>query len=112
MRLLRGALVDGEPALELALARAMVTQARGGQIEETLRIYRPASSVVVFGRRDTRLPGFPQAIAAARAGGFEPMVRATGGRAVAYTGAALVMDHVRHESGSIGGQEARFATFG
>jgi lipoate-protein ligase A len=112
MRFLRGPLVDGEPALELALARAMVMQARLGQIEEALRIYRPASAVVVFGRRDTRLPGFPGAVDAARAAGFEPVVRATGGRAVAYTGAALVVDHVRNESTSTGGQDVRFAEFG
>ena len=112
MRLLRGALVEGDPALELALARAMVTEARLGRIQESLRIYRPVSPVVVFGRRDTRLPGFPRAVESARAAGFEPAVRATGGRAVAYTGAALVVDHVRHEPGSTGGQDARFAEFG
>ena len=112
MRLLHGALADVEPALELALARALLTEARDGRTEETLRIYRPASPVVVFGRRDTRLPGFPGAAEAARAAGFEPVVRATGGRAVAYTEEALVVDHVRRESGSIGGQDARFDTFG
>jgi lipoate-protein ligase A len=112
MWFLRGPLPDGEPALELALARAMVMQARLGQLEEALRIYRPASPVVVFGRRDTRLPGFAGAVDAARAAGFEPVVRATGGRAVAYTGAALVVDHVRQEPGSTGGQDVRFAEFG
>ena len=65
-----------------------------------------------FGRRDTRLPGFPEAAAAARAAGFEPVVRATGGRAVAYTGASLVVDHVRQAPGSTGGQDDRFAEFG
>jgi lipoate-protein ligase A len=112
MRLLRGALVDGEPALELALARAMLTEAREGRVDELLRIYRPVSPVVVFGRRDTRLPGFPGAVDAARRAGFEPVVRATGGRAVAYTEAALVVDHVRREPGAIGGQDDRFAEFG
>lgn len=112
MRFLHGALVDAEPALELALARAMVTEARSGRIEESLRIYRPASPMVVFGRRETRMAGFPQAVEAAHAAGFEPVVRAAGGRAVAYTDAALVVDHVRHEPGSVGGQDARFAEFG
>jgi len=112
MRFLRGALVDGEPALELALARALVMDARVGRVEETLRIYRPAAPVVVFGRRDTRVPGFGAAVDAARASGFEPVVRATGGRAVAYTSAALVVDHVRHEPGAVGGQDARFDEFG
>jgi len=112
MRFLRGALDGSEPALELALAHALVREARAGQAEESLRIYRPAAPVVVFGRRDTRLPGFRPAVDAARAAGFEPVVRATGGRAVAYTSAALVVDHVRHEPGSIGGQDARFDAFG
>ena len=31
---------------------------------------------------------------------------------MAYTGAALVVDHVRHEAGAIGGQDDRFAAFG
>ena len=31
---------------------------------------------------------------------------------MAYTGAALVVDHVRHEPGSTGGQDVRFAEFG
>jgi octanoyl-[GcvH]:protein N-octanoyltransferase len=109
---LQGALADDEPALELAFARAMLTHARTGEVDELLRIYRPGVPMVVFGRRDTRSPGFPRALDAARAAGFEPVVRATGGRAVAYTDAALVVDHVRHESGPVGGQEARFATFG
>jgi octanoyl-[GcvH]:protein N-octanoyltransferase len=68
---------NGEPALELALARAMVTEARGGQIEESLRICRSASAVVAFGRRDTRQAGFPRAIEAARAAGFEPVHQST-----------------------------------
>ena len=112
MRFLRGALVDSDAALELALARALVMEAGSGQVEESLRVYRPASPVVVFGRRDTRLPGFPSAVAAARAAGFEAAVRATGGRAVAYTSDALVVDHVRHEPGATGGQDARFEAFG
>jgi lipoate-protein ligase A len=112
MRFMRGPVVDAEPALDLALARAMVTEARSGRLDEALRVYRPTTPVVVFGRRDSRLPGFPAAADAAREAGFEPLVRATGGRAVAYTDASLVMDHVRQEVGAIGGQDERFAGFG
>ncbi|CUR57624.1 putative lipoate-protein ligase A [metagenome] len=111
MRFLRGALAGDEPALELATARALVTQAREGLLEETVRIYRPVTPVVVFGRRDTRLPGFPDAVTAARTAGFAPVVRATGGRAVAYTEAAIVVDHVGRATG-VGGQDERFDTFG
>jgi lipoate-protein ligase A len=101
-----------EQALELALAHALVRRASSGELDEVLRIHRPTRPVVVFGRRDTRLPGFPAAAAAARAAGFEPLVRATGGRAVAYTGAALVVDHVRHDMDAQRGQERRFEEFG
>ena len=97
--------------MELAVARAMVTQARLGAVEEAVRIYQPSVPVVVFGRRDTRLPGFSSAVGSARRAGFEPVVRATGGRAVAYTEAAIVVDHVRHSSG-LEGQDERFAEFG
>lgn len=120
MRLMRGALPGAElalgaglePALELALARAMLNQAKAGVLEEAVRVYRPSSPVVAFGRRDTRLPGFPAAVAAARAAGFTPVVRAVGGRAVAYTDAAVVVDHVKAEVGAIGGQDERFEEFG
>ena len=101
-----------EPALELALARAMLNQAKAGVLDEAVRVYRPSSPVVAFGRRDTRLPGFPAAVAAARAAGFTPVVRAVGGRAVAYTDAAVVVDHVKAEVGAIGGQDERFEEFG
>jgi octanoyl-[GcvH]:protein N-octanoyltransferase len=68
--------------------------------------------VTVFGRRDTRLPGFADAAQVSRAAGFEPLLRATGGRAVAYTGSALVVDHVMHDLKAASGQEHRFGRFG
>jgi lipoate-protein ligase A len=79
---------------------------------EALRVYRPAAPVVVFGRRDTRLPGFGAAVGAARAAGFEPLVRAVGGRPVAYTTEAVVVDHVKHERMAPEGLETRFKEFG
>jgi octanoyl-[GcvH]:protein N-octanoyltransferase len=115
VRFHRGAVARADPAeqaLELALAHALVRRASAGELDEAVRIHRPTRPVVVFGRRDTRLPGFPAAAAAARAAGFEPLVRATGGRAVAYTGAALVVDHVRHDTDAQRGQERRFEEFG
>jgi octanoyl-[GcvH]:protein N-octanoyltransferase len=115
VRFHRGAVAGADPAeqaLELALAHALVRRASAGELRETLRIHRPTRPVVVFGRRDTRLPGFPAAASAARDAGFEPLVRATGGRAVAYTGAALVIDHVRPDADAQRGQERRFEEFG
>ena len=101
-----------DAALELAIAHALVRRASDGEIGEALHVYRPQAPVVVFGRRDTHAPGFPAAAAAAERAGFRPLVRATGGRAVAYTGAALVLDHVRRTSEAVGGMERRFEEYG
>lgn len=95
VRLLTGALPSSEdPALEMALPLGLLRRAsRGGQ-GPALRIYQPTRPTVAFGRRDTRLPGFPDAVAAARDAGFATVVRAPGGRVVAYTEQALVVDHI------------------
>lgn len=102
----------GDGALELAVGHALVRRVSDGQVMEALRVYRPAAPVVVFGRRDTRLPGFGAAVGAARAAGFEPLVRAVGGRPVAYTTEAVVVDHVKHEALAPEGLETRFKEFG
>ena len=70
MRLHLGSL-DGDQALELAVAHALVRRAGAGELGEVLRIYRPSAPVAVFGRRDTRLPGFAAAAEAAATAGFE-----------------------------------------
>ena len=94
------------------MAHALVRRASRGELAEALRIHQPAARVVAFGRRDTLLPGFPGAVAAARRHGFTPVVRATGGRAVAYTEAALVFDHVRAEPNPAAGHDRRFEEYG
>ncbi|MEV0286929.1 MULTISPECIES: lipoyl protein ligase domain-containing protein [unclassified Kribbella] len=101
-----------DAAVELAVGHALVRRVSAGEVTEALRVYRPASPVVVFGRRDTRLPGFAAAAQAARAAGFEPLVRAVGGRPVAYTTEALVVDHVKHEQLAPDGLETRFKEYG
>ena len=110
MRLFSGS-VDDE-ALDLAVSHALVRRASYGEVLEALRIYRPTAPVVVFGRRDTRLPGFGAAVDAARSAGFVPLVRAVGGRPVAYTDQALVVDHVKHERLAPDGMETRFKQYG
>lgn len=111
MRLHVGSVGADEPA-ELAVAHALLRRASGGEIDEALRIRSPRRPAVVFGRRDTLLPGFPAARAAAVEAGFQVGVRAVGGRAVAYTSDALVIDHVRREPEPAGGLERRFAEYG
>lgn len=104
--------MSDEPALELALAQALLRRVARGDQGETLHVYRPAGPTVAFGRRDTRLPGFEDAVAAVHAAGFTPVVRPQGGRAVAYTSQTLVVDHVSPDPQWPSGLEQRFGSFG
>lgn len=116
--LLRGSLSTGvapdlsAQALEMALANAMMRRVSRGESEALLRVYRPSGPAVAFGRRDVRLPGFAAAVDLVRRAEFSPCVRAQGGRAVAYTSQALVVDHVSPDPEWPSGLERRFAEFG
>jgi octanoyl-[GcvH]:protein N-octanoyltransferase len=100
-----GAAQDMERGLTL-----LRQSARGG-LEPTLRLYRPRPTVA-FGQRDTRLPGFEAASAAARALGFAPLVRKAGGRAAAYHEGCLIVDHIEPHADAIAGSRARFNLLG
>lgn len=65
-----------------------------------VRLYRP-SPTVALSRRESLLPGFRNAEAAARDAGFEPVIRLTGGRAVAYDESCMVLDVVTRETDPI-----------
>lgn len=113
MRLLTGpAPGPADPVLEMALAHALVRQASRGEIGPTLRIYRPGSATAAFGRSDVRREGFANAAATCAERGFEPVVRAPGGRAVAYTDQALVLDVISPQDKPNDGIRRRFADFG
>ncbi|EON22327.1 putative lipoate-protein ligase A [Nocardioides sp. CF8] len=102
----------GGEATNLALGHLLARRAEREDSFEALHVYRPSGRSVVFGRRETRAPGFGAAVRAATAAGFEPLVRATGGRAVAYTEQTVVVHHVRHDEEPIGGHDARFVEIG
>lgn len=85
--LLRDAFPD-RPETGPALSRILLDQVAAGERAPTVRLSRPGR-VVAFGRRDTRSPGYGQAVAAARGGGFAAMERLTGGRAAAYSEGTL-----------------------
>lgn len=110
MQLFAGPVDDA--AMELAVANALVRRASAGEVSDAVRIYRPAEPVLVFGRRDTRHPGFPAAVQAGRDAGFQPLIRAVGGRPVAYTSEAVVVDHVRHDLRATEDHQRRFGSFG
>lgn len=111
MELFLGRVADADPALEMAATTALLRRASRGELDAALRVFRP-TPMVAFGRRDANRPGFPAASDACRRAGFTPVVRASGGRAVACTANAIVLDHVQHDPTSPGGMEARFEDFG
>ena len=111
MRAHLGSAPGGE-ATNLALGHVLARRAERDDSFEALHVYRPSGRSVVFGRRETRTPGFPAAVRAARDAGFEALIRATGGRAVAYTEQSVVVHHVRHDKEPIGGHDGRFVEFG
>jgi octanoyl-[GcvH]:protein N-octanoyltransferase len=97
------------PSLEVAVSHALVDLVVEG--EAVLRLYRPAPTLA-FGRLDALRPGFATAVAAARDHGFEPVLRAPGGHAVAYHEGCLGIDEVVGEADPIAGMHDRFAHTG
>ncbi|MCU1547145.1 MAG: lipoate--protein ligase [Arthrobacter sp.] len=98
-------------AADLDLALELLRKVQAGEVGPMLRLYRPAPTVA-FGQRDMRLPGFEAAAQACRELGFEPLVRKAGGRAAAYHGGTLVIDHLEPHADAIAGAKGRFSFFG
>lgn len=81
-----------DPALDTAVSRALMLRVASGDLPETLRIARPGS-IVAFGKRDVVGHGYPEAVAAARAGGFEAIERLAGGRAAVFHDQTISFAH-------------------
>ena len=97
----------GSAALDLAVGPALLRAVTDLQsVSEAastgwLRMYRPVPTVG-FSRRDSKMPNYFRAVAAARAHGFEPAVRSPGGRAAAYHRSCLCFELVLPDSGERG----------
>jgi octanoyl-[GcvH]:protein N-octanoyltransferase len=63
-----------------------------GELPETLRLARPGT-MMAFSKRDVVAPGYVEAVRAARAAGFEPIVRLAGGRAAVFHSETLELAH-------------------
>lgn len=105
-------LVEGragdDPALDLALAPALLARVATGARTPLVRAYRPHPTVA-FGRRDSFLPGFPAAAAAAERHGFTAVIRSAGGRAAAYDDGCLVIEEIIAAADATAGIQNRFA---
>ena len=82
IRLLRDSF-PADPALDTAVSRALMLRVAAGELPETLRVARPGP-MVAFGKRDVVTAGYPDAVRAARGGGFEAIERLAGGRAAVF----------------------------
>jgi octanoyl-[GcvH]:protein N-octanoyltransferase len=91
MRLIRTSF-PGDPALDTAVNRALLERVGAGELPETLRLARPGP-IVAFAKRDAAAPGYADAVRAARAGGFEAILRLAGGRAAAFHEGTLALSH-------------------
>jgi octanoyl-[GcvH]:protein N-octanoyltransferase len=110
MRLVRASF-PSRPTLEIAVSHALLVRVARGELEPTLRLYRPGPTVA-FGRLDALRPGYPAAVAAARSHGFEAVLRPPGGHAAAYHELSLGVDEVSADPEVIAGIYERFRRTG
>jgi lipoate-protein ligase A len=101
----------GSAARELAVSHALLTRVAARELPPTLRLYRPGPTVA-FGKLDTLRAGFRDAAAAARARGYETVLRLPGGHAAAYHGASLGLDLVYAVDDPVPGTHDRFRETG
>lgn len=69
--------------LDVAISHSILAAVSEGEIGATLRLHVPGA-LVAFGRADRVTAGYPAAIRAARAHGFEAVERLAGGRAAVF----------------------------
>jgi octanoyl-[GcvH]:protein N-octanoyltransferase len=92
MELLRD-VAPGTAAGEIERSRDLLRAVAAGERPSALRLYRPPPTVA-FGKLDAIRPGYEAAREAARAHGFEPVLRAPGGHAAAYHEQSLGIDQL------------------
>jgi octanoyl-[GcvH]:protein N-octanoyltransferase len=95
------------PALGTAVARAVLMRVAAGEIPATFRLHRPGR-IMAFSKQDAASPGFTNAVEAARASGFEPIIRLAGGRAAVYHEGTLALSWAVPDHRPSAHTEARF----
>jgi octanoyl-[GcvH]:protein N-octanoyltransferase len=93
LRLHREAFQD-DPALDVAVSRALLLRVADGELPESMRLTRPGA-MIAFGRQDVAGPHYHEALRAARKTGFEPIERLAGGRAAVFHEGTLAIAHAR-----------------
>jgi lipoate-protein ligase A len=95
------------PAYGTAVSDALLTRVAAGEVEATFRLHRPARELA-FSKQDRAAPGFPAAVEAATALGFEPVVRLAGGRAALFHEGTLAIAWSSPAERPVAGTHDRF----
>jgi octanoyl-[GcvH]:protein N-octanoyltransferase len=95
------------PAFGTAVSEALLRRVAAGDLDATLRLHHPARELA-FSKQDAAAEGFGRAVEAARAAGFEPVVRLAGGRAAAFHEGTLALAWSRPDPRPAAGTRDRF----
>jgi octanoyl-[GcvH]:protein N-octanoyltransferase len=98
---------EHDPALDAAVARALMLRVATGELPESLRVARPGATVA-FAKRDAVAEGYDDAVRAARARGFEATLRLAGGRAAVFHEGTMEIGHALPEDEPRSGIHERF----
>jgi octanoyl-[GcvH]:protein N-octanoyltransferase len=96
-----------DPALDTAVSRALLERVAAGELPDTLRLARPGP-MVVFAKQDAVSGGYLEAARAARAQGFEAVLRMAGGRAAVFHEDTVEFAHAVRDDDAISGIYPRF----
>jgi octanoyl-[GcvH]:protein N-octanoyltransferase len=89
------------------VSRALLQRVAAGELPETLRLTRPGP-MVAFAKQDAVAPRYTDAVRAARAGGFEPVLRLAGGRAAVFHEQTIALAHAAPDPAPRTGIHSRF----
>jgi lipoate-protein ligase A len=95
------------PAYGTGVSEAILAGVAAGELPATFRLHRPARELA-FSKQDRAAAGFPAAVEAARAAGFEPVVRLAGGRAAAFHEGTLAFAWATPAERPVEGTHQRF----
>jgi octanoyl-[GcvH]:protein N-octanoyltransferase len=96
------------PALDMALSHALLLRVADGDRPAAVRVYEPGPTVA-FSKLDRQAPGFAAACDAARAHGYEPVIRLGGGHAAAYGPGCLIHEEIAPHHSTLEGLQERYA---
>jgi lipoate-protein ligase A len=93
--------------MDVAVSHAILRAVSDGSLDGVFRLHVPGP-VVAFGRADRSVPGYNEAVRAARAHGFFPVERLAGGRAAVFHESTLAFSWVVPLDEPRAGIEQRF----